>query len=592
MGSAHSSSSDDDPASSHGTKGDGNEMHHRIGAERWCVTRHDLRMLRRQVAKAIAEGNIVPTELDQFDPADRTIGPNVYTFVDQFVKPVTSAAGGMSWALLQHPEGLVCDLFVTHAWQEGIFEFTDKVLNSWPSDSKHAYCCMLANPQCLDISDLIKQPSESPFAKALETAKYMLVIPNAKGSIYTRLWCAYEAYLSEMKGKIILTATAPVGQRLLRDLPCTFFLCVLGMVHAIVLFIVLDHDRFATMVHAVYGLTCIVMAACVISPSMGVSWCLNKVCHVSTSLLLVSYFMILARTGNLAKEGGNSIALFVMSVTMNLELLKKAELHRESAELRRSFKGTVKKATCTMDCDRERIMGEIGHRVDEVDATINVLIAAGLSTLNLRKAAEKGVHLHGAGEFGLAVTVGVWGFWVNSAVFELDRSPTTFAFGIAVLAMSVAWAMLVISFQKDKQAFASILTVKLYVSFVVPYGISRSVVLDTLFAESIEELAIIGLMLILLMGALSISLSVAGIGRVAHIPSIGPWLAKFLASRSCRCSNRHAHGSHQLAMSTNSRSSNSQDGGLESEGVSAMLSIKFRSKKKSAGKHDEKATQA
>ena len=45
------------------------------------------------------------------------IGPSIYTLTDRLIKPITLAAGGMSWALMRHPEGLDCDIFVTHAWQ-------------------------------------------------------------------------------------------------------------------------------------------------------------------------------------------------------------------------------------------------------------------------------------------------------------------------------------------------------------------------------------------------------------------------------------------------------------------------------------------
>mmetsp|Transcript_7233 Transcript_7233/g.17102 ORF Transcript_7233/g.17102 Transcript_7233/m.17102 type:complete len:82 (+) Transcript_7233:376-621(+) len=53
----------------------------------------------------------------------------------QFIMPVTPA-GGQSWVLMKHSEGSPCDLFVTHGWSEGIYEFTDKVLNSWPPSWK------------------------------------------------------------------------------------------------------------------------------------------------------------------------------------------------------------------------------------------------------------------------------------------------------------------------------------------------------------------------------------------------------------------------------------------------------------------------
>merc|ERR1719401_1843238 len=83
---------------------------------------------------------------------------------EQFVKPVTRRAGGMSWALMMHPEGLPCDLFITHCWREGVFELVSKVLHSWPLGARGAYCCVLSNPQCLDIESLLEDPRKSPFA--------------------------------------------------------------------------------------------------------------------------------------------------------------------------------------------------------------------------------------------------------------------------------------------------------------------------------------------------------------------------------------------------------------------------------------------
>ena len=39
------------------------------------------------------------------------------------VQPRTLAAGGMSWALMKHPEGLAVHFFVSHCWSESFFEF-------------------------------------------------------------------------------------------------------------------------------------------------------------------------------------------------------------------------------------------------------------------------------------------------------------------------------------------------------------------------------------------------------------------------------------------------------------------------------------
>jgi len=190
----------------------GLDLHTRVPPDRWCVTREDLQKFRRLVQDSVQKGDVRPTELDPFDLMDQTIGPSVHTVVDQLIKPVTHQSGDASWALMLHPDGLQCDLYVTHSWQEGIYEFTDNVLGSWPSGSKHAYCCMLSNPQNLDISKMITCPRRSPFAQNLHSADYMLVVPNRRCSIYTRIWCVYEAYLAESAGKTIYTAAPKIDQ--------------------------------------------------------------------------------------------------------------------------------------------------------------------------------------------------------------------------------------------------------------------------------------------------------------------------------------------------------------------------------------------
>ena len=170
-------------------------------------------------------------------------GPSIYTVNEQYIKPVTCDAGKVSWALMRNPKGLDCDLFISHAWQEGIFEFLRKVRpfdcrwlkmgtfyflflvflvwinafgmesvfknpvrHSWPRGVRNAWCCMLANPQNLDIGEMLQTPSDSPFAAALRASKIVLVVPNRHCSVYTRLWCGYEAFLAHEEGKTILIA--------------------------------------------------------------------------------------------------------------------------------------------------------------------------------------------------------------------------------------------------------------------------------------------------------------------------------------------------------------------------------------------------
>ena len=186
--------------------GVGRDLHQSVPQSAWCVTLEDLCQFRRLVMHAVTTGKIHPHDRDMFDTLDLTIGPSVYTVNDQFIKPLTALAGNMSWALFRNPAGVSCDVFVTHCWAEGIYEFIDRVEHSWPRGARAAYVCFLSNPQNLDIADLIASPRESPFAVALQTAPTMLVLPNHSLSIYTRLWCCYEAFLAYSWRKTIRVA--------------------------------------------------------------------------------------------------------------------------------------------------------------------------------------------------------------------------------------------------------------------------------------------------------------------------------------------------------------------------------------------------
>ncbi|OLP85820.1 Cytosolic carboxypeptidase 1 [Symbiodinium microadriaticum] len=175
------------------------QLHRRISPDKWCVTYADLCHLRDEVKEAIHRGEIT---LHEGRPSE--LGPSFYVINDQYVKPVTFAAGKMSWALMRYVKpvtfaagkmswalmrnrnGLECHIFISHAWIEGVFEFIVKVLYSWPQGAQSAWMCTLSMPQHLDIKDLIKVPRTSPFAIALNAASHVLVVPNHHKSIYTR----------------------------------------------------------------------------------------------------------------------------------------------------------------------------------------------------------------------------------------------------------------------------------------------------------------------------------------------------------------------------------------------------------------------
>lgn len=175
-----------------------------VWPSQWCITRRDLEVFEDEVRSLYNAGGIPddPARPNPFhDHPD--VGPNMYRVNECYIKPVTLALG-TSWALMRNPQGLPCDVFVSHCWSEGVFEFVKKIKRLWPRGAKHLYCCFLSNPQNGDIRSMLgDNPGESPFAKALETAKYVLVVPNQHQSLYSRLWCVFEMDMALQRSLII-----------------------------------------------------------------------------------------------------------------------------------------------------------------------------------------------------------------------------------------------------------------------------------------------------------------------------------------------------------------------------------------------------
>ena len=106
----------------------GRDLHHQVPPEKWCVTKEGMIFFEHEVRRALSAGEI-PNRSDYPNPHHDVpaVGPMMYAVTDYVIKPLTARYGGMSFALMLHPEGLECDIFATHAWAEGVFEFLDKI---------------------------------------------------------------------------------------------------------------------------------------------------------------------------------------------------------------------------------------------------------------------------------------------------------------------------------------------------------------------------------------------------------------------------------------------------------------------------------
>jgi hypothetical protein len=499
----------------------------------------------------VCENGIAPHSRDPFDPLDCSHGPNVYTVTEQYIKPITQAAGGMSWALMRHRGGLDVDVFITHAWTEGMYEFIDKVLASWPGKSRHAWCCMLANPQNLDISSLISSPRDSPFAIALRHSTYMLAVPNGTGSIYTRLWCAYEAFQAQQLGVVTLTASAPRATRwqieVLMDARIIGIISLGGGLLGVMAANAVNEqsfhvDPFPWITRALLIFYCLG----VFLPSASTRW-INLCCVALNNYLLASTFFDRSRGETCVERWSHEFQpstctqwefcfhLFFLAIMIYF-IIAEEDRHRiaranvSSRQLRESFTGTIDDATCSVEADRTSILKEIGDRTEEVDKAIEVLLRSGMSTARLRNAFLAGVEVEDAGlsESGAAFMHCALGLIL--AVFALPPIRYDVDWGVALLytccSMVCAYRFWISNLLPDEYAFTLRSAGKgLLLDLLVWCAVRWSGLFDLFYQQLVYVL------FYTFSSTLIVSISYAGIDRIARLPYFGRRLAQFLVLR-------------------------------------------------------------
>ena len=182
----------------------------------WGVSKANLIEFREEVRKAVANDevqNFTPSHLQQY-PQERfdnpRVGPNMHQINASYIMPVTldgtrkepSFIPGLSYALLRNyaTGGLLCELFFSHAWDEGVYELIENALNAWPDSCEGAYICCLSNPQNLDIGKLVgNEVDDSPFSQVLTSGyvEHFVMLANSNTPIHSRSWCIFEAFKAQ-----------------------------------------------------------------------------------------------------------------------------------------------------------------------------------------------------------------------------------------------------------------------------------------------------------------------------------------------------------------------------------------------------------
>jgi len=491
----------------------------------------------------------------------------------------------MSWALMYHPDGLPCQLFITHAWQEGVYEFLDKAIHSWWSGLAGAYICFLSNPQNLDISDLLRDPGTSPFAMALKRCSHVMVIPNHVGSIYGRLWCSYEAYLAYTQEKTIYTASASVRveawKNALYGLACCAVPAIVGTFSLLVACPngwlrcpKSDPDTgepddffgFIFFVCSMSNLASAFIAACSRRPRLRFRCSEIQAVFVGLEVAVQINFATSGWTERFHKMSGLSeraaqrrawvdivpnVSWLALAIASMVDTTRLVGQQAEQIELRRNFHGQVAQASCTSDGDAHRIRSELSGREDRVDQAVNVLIESGMSTEYTRESADRGVPLLDVGRTMFAPVVFSWMQWtVNLSFSELVLIDAASLQGqepsegvwikFARWSLPHLWLLHWAYLPRERKAFAArsnfnlTLLYNMLQTLIVFFDASAKLTATVeenreSFIEDANDYSNFQL----IFGILRLVIAAVGAVRIARVPSVGPCLARWLGLAGC-----------------------------------------------------------
>ena len=402
------------------------DLHRRVPPERWCITRAEFDEFVEEVFFCW-HANEIPENPQHPNPLHWNAhhGPNLYDVNTHVVKPRTRAAGGMSYALMKHPNGLACEFFVSHSWHGGIFHLKRGVNRGWPQihQRRNLYCCLLANPQNLDLDEFLGGDlTETAFALALQKASHLLVVPNPSVGVYSRLWCVYEAYLGVKWNKIYLLPVKPHRAETCKCWSKNVGIPMLcGILLGIPLFFLFRRigpsalGGLPNWVAFVYRILTVI-AQLLVLPFLEKPWTLRMMtCLTATgcAFLLVDiswdYYDIrfnsrLAENDESRREFYNVIAdicnygWFLQLTIVNaivatvLVLLKIQKTGFDRQRDMMQFE-SLNLAHCSNPRDEQRIRDAIAGAEDEVETVIGLLLRAGAYTENLRRLWDAGLEI-------------------------------------------------------------------------------------------------------------------------------------------------------------------------------------------------------
>ncbi|CAK9092307.1 Uncharacterized protein SCF082_LOCUS43436 [Durusdinium trenchii] len=400
--------------------------------------------------------------------------------------------------------------------------------------------CFLSNPQNLDISHLIQSPRESPFARALEHASEMLVVPNHVCSLAK--WWVYEAFLGYLWNKRIQMARAPVtfGPSVLRVSSTGFIVLGFTLLLQMSLTTYLGYSR-SYWDWGFFRIAALVSFVAMVSSgvAVGLHFLFRKTEHVTCQLAVFAFATFshgyvapeIARDGLTHSSSITELILaFLGLAAVEADRLGAIQSLQQSRQLRKNFTKSVRNAMSSNPEDLRNIFREMEQhgQIEAVDRTVELFLAMNISTKQLHYVTDRAGLLGTMSGWSRFLFISVLGMCGSCCVtvrkyrinlWEPEVPFFHWLLWIVIIMEIVLWLLIFLPLRVERKAFAE-KCVSLWILFAAPMwvGLWQGMGGEVLVAFWIMPA-------ILLMTAL-------GPARIAALPFFGPILLRFLFGRN------------------------------------------------------------
>jgi len=226
-------------------------------------------------------------------------------------------------------------------------------------------------------------------------------------------------------------------------------------------------------------------------------------------------------------------------VVAEVDRIRSHAVQAAAMQLKKGYTSSIRDATCSEARDYANIHAEIATMVEQVDAAIDVLLQAGMSSPRLTRAFAAGVDVHGAAHAEYAILGPRLVMHILCATeFIIHHCRLLRLVGVAGLLLDAVWLLSLASMESDGRVFAMRVAYKGCLLLLPAFGVVEFLDLRSAHIrhQMRDELSPYSAYIIFVDAAFVTFFTAMQLDRVADLPCCGRLLAQWLSARGTwRC---------------------------------------------------------